>query len=136
MRTAKGTYRDPVDRSCFEYCPACRRCAARGTYAKCVGCSGRPDEEGMRVPHPDDFCTCSQGVMRWVTQEGELIIRRYKANPYKGTVKRDAKTQDERDWNAYLKQQREKLGDPDWDPIQFTDGSSTSEWLEAAQRGR
>ena len=59
--------------------------------------------------------------MRWRTQEGKLIITRFKSNPFKGKVNYEKKTQDERDWDSYVKDMREKLGDPNFNPITIVD---------------
>lgn len=119
VRTAKGTYRDPVTRPCWVACSSCLRCEKKGTSAcpKPNTCSGRPDREGMRVPHPDDYCECKVGVMRWVTKEERVIIRRFLSNPFKGHVQTDAVSEDERDWNAFVTEKREQFNNPDWDPI-------------------
>lgn len=132
--TAKGSYRDPVSRGCWEPCSSCFRCDKRGSSACPLpnGCSGRPDKEGMRIPHPDDLCQCKQGVLRWVTKEGRVIIRRFESSPFKGSVKTDAQTEDERDWNAFISEKREQLNDPTWDPVQFSDGTSITDWTNNA----
>jgi hypothetical protein len=135
--TAKGTYRDPCTRSCFEPCAACSRCNKRGSSV-CPfpnSCSGRPDREGMREPHPDDLCQCTQGVMRWVTKEGKVIVRKYLRSPFVTEVKTDAVTADEQDWNHYIDEQRELRNDEFWDPVQFTDGTSTTDYYRRNNRG-
>lgn len=135
---AKGTYRNPVERSCFEPCMACSRCEKRSTSA-CPApntCSGRPDREGMRDPHPDDLCFCKQGIMRWVTKQDRLIIRKYETNPFKSEVKTDAVTPDEEDWNRYLGEQRELRNDEHWDPVKFNDGSGTTDYFRRNNVGR
>jgi Holliday junction resolvasome RuvABC endonuclease subunit len=34
-------------------------------------------------------------------------------------VEKEKKSDDERDWDSYVKDMREKLNDPNWDPITF-----------------
>lgn len=121
MVTSRHTYRDPMQKSCFRQCGSCLRCQNKGMKTECDPCSGRPDEGGERIPHTDDFCDCRNGVMRWMTKEGQLIVRRYGSNPYKAEVKTDAVTADEHDWNAYLNERREKLNDPTWNPVRVTE---------------
>lgn len=137
MLTVKGTYRDPVSRSCFKGCISCHRCEKRGSSACPIpnGCSGRPDVEGMRVPHPDDLCRCAEGTMQWVTKQGVVIRRNFMSSPFKSEVKTDAYKEDDRDWQAYLNEKREQIGDPNWDPIQFSDGTSTTAWERAQRHG-
>jgi hypothetical protein len=50
------------------------------------------------------------------------------SDPFAAVVKYDNISQDEADWNSYLADTRERIGDPDWDPIQFNDGTSTDKW--------
>src|SRR5688572_13641673 len=123
MYRAPGTYKDPVTRPCWVGCSSCFRCEKKGTSA-CpypTQCSGRRDKQGVREPHADDFCDCKNGVMRWVTQEARVIVRRFESNPFKGKVHTDAKTEDERDWNSFVSEKREQLSDPNWDPIKIVD---------------
>ena len=114
---AKGTYRNPQEKWCFRPCMSCMRCSQKNCMQKCNGCSGRIDPEGTREPDPDDFCACTQGVLRWVTQEGQLIVSKFQNNPFSGSVNVKTMTEDERDWEAYLEDMREKLDDPNYDPI-------------------
>lgn len=137
-RTSRGTYTDPASRSCFVACASCHRCDRRA-HDGCPlpnSCSGRPDPEGMRIPHPDDLCRCKEGTMVWVTKEGRVITRKYKSSPFESQVKTDTQNQDDRDWSAYLNEQRERLDNPEWDPIQFTDGSSTTDWSSKYRAGK
>ena len=46
-------------------------------------------------------------------------MTRFKSNPFKSQVKYEKKSEDERDWNSYVKDMREKLNDPKWDPITY-----------------
>jgi hypothetical protein len=119
--TLPGTYENPSTKPCWAFCSSCNRCQDKGRYSKCVSCSGRYDPLGKTDPHPDDFCDCKNGVLRWITREGRLIITRFKSNPFKGKVKYEKKTQDERDWDSYVKDMREKLGDPHFNPITIVD---------------
>lgn len=44
-------------------------------------------------------------------------MTRFKSNPFKNKVQYEKKTEDERDWDAYVNDMREKLDDPNWNPI-------------------
>ena len=46
---------------------------------------------------------------------------RFKTNPFKGTVKYEKKSEDERDWDSYVADMREKLDNPTWNPITIVD---------------
>ena len=127
MVTSRHTYRNPIDRACFRACVSCLRCANKGMKIECDSCSGHPDQGGQRIPHDDHFCDCANGVMRWVTKDGRLIVRRYLSNPFKSEVRTDAVSQDERDWNEFLSHKREMLNNPEYDPISFSDGTSTTD---------
>jgi len=115
--TLPGTYQNPSTKPCWNFCTSCNRCQDKGRYSKCNSCSGRYDPRGWTDPHSDDFCDCKNGVLRWRTQEGRLIITRFKSNPFKGTVQYEKKSQDERDWDSYVNDMREKLDDPNFNPI-------------------
>lgn len=119
--TAKGTYKNPSEKSCWVFCASCNRCKDKGRYTKCNGCSGRYDPEGRIDSHPEDFCDCRNGVLRWRTQTGKLIMTRFNSNPYKGQVKYEKKSEDERDWDSYVNDMREKMNDPNWNPITIID---------------
>jgi hypothetical protein len=119
--SAKGSYKNPTENPCWVFCTSCNRCQDKGRYTKCNSCSGRYDPEGKIDVHPDDFCDCKNGVLRWRTQEGRLLMTRFKSNPFKGTVKYEKKSEDERDWDSYVKDMREKLNDPNWNPITIVD---------------
>jgi len=67
--------------------------------------------------HPDDVCACTEGVLRYRTERGQLIVRPYRSNPYNATVKQRVKTDDERDWDAYLQEYRERMDNPYISPI-------------------
>lgn len=114
---AKGTYKNPTDKDCWVFCTSCNRCQDKGKYSKCNGCSGRYDPEGRMDPHSEDFCDCKNGVLRWKTQQGKVIMTRFKTNPFKGEVKYEKKSEDERDWDSYVNDMREKMNDPNWNPI-------------------
>jgi hypothetical protein len=49
-------------------------------------------------------------------------------DPFKGQIQQETKTQDEQDYEAYLKEEREKRDDPTWDAVTFDDGSSVQDW--------
>jgi len=59
--------------------------------------------------------------LRWRDRQGRLIISKYKSNPFKAEIIVQKETEDERDWNAYLKDCREKMDNPTWDPIVITE---------------
>lgn len=112
---------NPTELPCYAACKACLRCSDKGKYAKCASCSGRYDPELKYDPYDiDNHCDCKNGVLRWRTKEGKLIITPYPSNPFEGAVVKERETQDERDWNAYLHQQREKRNDPSFNPIEIT----------------
>lgn len=136
MTYSGSIWRNPSDLSCFKACSSCFRCEDKGKYAKCQRCSGRHDPEMERDPYdPDDACRCSEGVLQLRTKDGRLIKTKFPHNPYKGKVTTDPKTTDEEDWERYLYEMRSKLDDPTWDPIQFEDGSSVTDWTERQRRG-
>jgi len=114
---ANGTYRNPSTKDCWRFCSSCNRCGYKGKYAKCADCIGRYDPSGRIDPHPDDFCQCTEGVLRWRTQEGRVIITRFRSDPFAGEVKYQKKSEDERDWDSYVADMREKMNDPNWNPI-------------------
>ncbi len=87
------------------------------TRHKCGKCSGRYDPNGCIDVDPDDFCDCKNGVLRWKTKNGKILMTRFKANPFKGQVKYQKKSEDERDWDSYVADMRNKMGDPNWNPI-------------------
>lgn len=118
---SKGYYRNPTTRPCWETCQACYRCAAKGTRAACSSCSGRHDIGGTVDPHPDDICRCTEGILQYVKENGKMVQVRYKTNPFKGEVMMKKKTQDERDWEAYLNELRERFDNAFYDPIEVTD---------------
>lgn len=119
--SAKGTHQNPVEKWCWTFCSSCNRCQDKGRYTKCNGCSGRYDPEGTIDPHPEDFCDCKNGVLRWKTQTGRLVMTRFKTSPFKGQVTYEKKTEDERDWDSYVKDMREKLNNPTYNPIVIVD---------------
>lgn len=129
-------YRNPAEKHCWKLCPACFKCANKNdAYSECRRCSGRNDPLGRIEPRPEVFCDCANGVLRHQTQTGRIIIRTFKSNPFKTAgIQVDTETEDERDWNEYLRQAREILDDPYWDPIRFNDGTSTDSWTKE-QRG-
>ena len=117
---AMGAYRNPTTRACWETCSVCGRCNKKGTSACPLpnSCSGRIDPYGQTDPHPDDWCDCKNGVLRWKAKKGNVIMVRYPKNPFVSTVQHEHKTEDERDWDSYLNDAREKLDNPDSNPIQ------------------
>jgi hypothetical protein len=137
MLTSPGSYKNPSDRACWEGCSSCGRCEKKGS-TNCpnpTNCSGRFDPRGMRHPHVDDFCDCKNGILRWVTGEGQLCHTKFLSNPFAGVVKYKGKSNDELDWENYLNDVREKTDDPDWDPIQIGDDKSAQRWLDGQSKG-
>lgn len=125
----------PVDKPrCFQPCASCFKCVNYGTTSGCSGCPGRVDDLRRRYPDPDDRCDCKNGILRHRLQNGKLIMRKFQSNPFAGTVKTDATTEYESDWNSWLLERREQYDDPNWDPIQFLDGSSTFDWTNYHKR--
>lgn len=129
---------------CWKACPSCGRCENKGDQWRCPKantCSGRAGKSTrMAQPDPfdrDDRCRCAEGILQYRVQSGPkrglMVIRRFQSSPYGGTVKTDAVSKDEQDWMAYLDEQRERLDDETWDPIQFADGTSTT---DRARRAR
>lgn len=124
-------HENPSSLPCWSLCASCFRCGNKGMHAKCQSCSGRHDPELRRDPYDiDDKCRCTEGVLQYRTRQGLMVKRRFLTNPFAGKVTTDAETQDERDWNQYVAEKREALNDETWDPIQFTHGGSTSQWLQ------
>lgn len=129
---------NPSDRSCFSLCGSCFKCSNKWTRPQCNSCSGRHDPGAVQKFDPHDrqsFCDCRNGVLRHRTQDGRLIIKQFLTNPFKGKVKTDAESQDERDWNQWIAERREALNDEFYDPVQFDDGSSTTDWTAQARQG-
>lgn len=124
----KGTYRDPFTKHCWKTCGSCGRCSNKGSRSECNNCSGRVDEYGQKVPHVDDRCRCTEGILQLVNKDGKMYQIRLQNNPFKGKVTYDQKTEDERDYEAYLRSERERRNDPTWDPVMFDDGTSTQDW--------
>jgi hypothetical protein len=118
---ADGSYQNPSNKDCWTYCTSCSRCADKGRYTHCNKCSGRFDPKGKIEVHPEDFCDCKNGTLRWRTQEGRIIMTKFKSNPFKGQVKYEQKSEDERDWDSYVSDMREKMDDPTWNPITIVD---------------
>lgn len=119
--TTKNFYKNPSTKDCWIFCSSCNRCQDKGRYTKCNQCSGRYDPNGSIDPHPEDYCDCKNGVLRWRTQQGKLIMTKFKSNPFAGKVKYLKQSQDERDWDSYVKDMREKMNDPNWNPITIVD---------------
>lgn len=102
----------------------------------CSSCSGRHDPAERRYPDPDDYCRCTEGILQYRTQNGRLIVQKFYQNPFKGSVKTDTKSKDEEEWNSYVNASREKLNNPNWDPISFMDGQSVDKWMKAHEEGK
>lgn len=129
-------WENPSDLPCWDTCLSCFRCENKGQYAQCNRCSGRHDPEGHRDPyHIDDRCRCREGILQYRLKNGHMIQRKFYSDPFAGKVVTDAESQDEQEWNRFVDEQREKLDDPNFDPIQFDDGSSTRDFIDRARRG-
>lgn len=128
---------NPTEKDCFRLCVSCYRCADKGRYAACSTCSGRNDPQRKMAPedYRDDRCDCANGILRWRTREGRLIIAKIPGDPYAGKVRGETQTADERDYNAYLRNMRERTGNEHWDPVRFEGGASTNEWFDRYKRG-
>ena len=87
---------------------------------ECRRCSGRYDEYGVTVPHDDDTCRCTEGILQARKKTGDVVQVRLTSNPFKGKVQHVEKTQDERDWDAYVSDLQEKYQDPDYNPIEIS----------------
>jgi hypothetical protein len=61
----------------------------------------------------DDYCDCKNG--------GKSFIVKFKSNPFKAKVTYEKKSEDERDWDSYVSDMREKMNDPTWNPITIVD---------------
>ena len=116
---------NPSSKPCWETCAACYRCKDKGRYTKCHSCSGRHDPFLRTDPDPDDFCSCTEGILRWRAKDGRLIVSKYRSNPFATKLITETKTQDEKDWEAYVWDLREKLDNPNYDPI-LIDGKYAS----------
>lgn len=69
---------------------------------------------------PLDTCRCTDGILQWRTKTGNLIRVPYRTNPFKrGTIEFLGQSPDERDWESYKQEMREKFDDEHWDPVQF-----------------
>jgi hypothetical protein len=121
MATGQYPHVNPTERWCWKFCNSCNRCEDKGRYSQCGGCSGRYDPKLAIPADDDDFCDCKNGVLRWRTQQGRIVITRFKSNPYAGKVTYEKKSEDERDWDSYVNDMREKLNDPNWNPIHIYD---------------
>lgn len=111
---------NPSARWCWNTCGACYRCGDKGRYSQCSGCSGRHDPFNRVDVDPDDTCQCTLGILHWKTKDGRLLISKYKNDPFKAKIQSAPVTKDEQDYDAYLKDLREKLDSPRFDPISFT----------------
>lgn len=117
---------NPSAKTCWSTCGACYRCKDKGRYTACGKCSGRHDPFLQTDVDPDDFCSCTEGILRWRSKAGQLIVRKYKSNPFESKVISESKTEDEQEWDAYVHDLREKFDDPNYDPITVNDQSSTN----------
>jgi len=128
---------NPADRSCFVPCVSCNRCAQKGSRPACTTCSGRFDPQLRRDPYDiDDRCRCREGVLQYRTKMGRLVVTKLPSNPFKKTMAFDKISQDEKEWEQYVDEERERLNDPGFDPVRFTNGKSTLDWARRARSGR
>lgn len=127
---------NPSELRCWRTCGSCFRCADKGEHPWCWKCSGRHDPKRKRDPYDiDDHCRCTEGVLQYRLQTGQMLQRRFESNPFRSRVTTDAESEDDRDWNRYVDEKREKYDDPTWDPIQFPDNSSVTDWMRRARYG-
>lgn len=131
----------PQEKHCFVACKACMRCDRKGK-AGCPSpytCSGHVEIPGG---HPwdsydrDDECRCKEGVLQIRLKSGGFVRRRYLSSPFGGSIQTDAETQDDRDWNSYVDEQRELLNDPFFDPLTFGGQGSVTDWMRNARAGK
>lgn len=102
----------------------------------CRSCSGRHDPLLQRDPYDiDDRCRCAEGVLQYRVKSGRLVVTKFPGNPYAGRFKMEGDTTDERDWNAYVKLGRERFDDENFDPVRYSDGSSTYDMAQRARVG-
>lgn len=116
---------NPSERWCWNTCGSCFRCGEKGRYAQCNDCSGRHDPYGQTIPDPDDYCRCTENILQWRAKSGQLIITKFKVNPFKAKIITEKETEDEKEWNQYLHDVRERMDNPDWDPIESYDVPET-----------
>jgi hypothetical protein len=132
----------PQDKSCFIACASCYRCEKKGSSAcpSSWNCSGHIEVTGGHPWDPydrDDYCRCKEGILQIRLKSGRLVQRRFLSSPFADHVQTDAETTDERDWNAYIDQQRELRDDPTFDGLTFSDGSrGVTDWMRNARKGR
>lgn len=111
---------DPQDLPCWRTCRSCNRCANKGVFVACQSCSGRRDPRLQRdCSDVDDFCKCAQGILRYRTKQGVLVEGPLPGNPFEGSMISEPNSEDERDWERYVDEQRERFDDPYFDPIHF-----------------
>lgn len=90
----------------------------------CNRCSGRHDPDLKRDPHDiDDRCRCKEGIIQLRLKSGKLLQAPINRDPFGGetTSAPTKKSRDERDWESYLEEEREKRNDPNWNPVQVTE---------------
>lgn len=115
-----GSFQNASEKDCWQTCSSCFRCANKTRYTKCGDCSGRHDPFGQMGPDHDDYCECTKGVLRWREKtNGRVLISRLKGDPFAGKTVTERETEDERDWDRYLQDTREKMDNPTWDPIKY-----------------
>lgn len=128
-------WENPSTLPCWSTCASCFRCENKGTRPECEKCSGRHDPVGQRDPYDvDDKCRCKEGILQYRLKNGMMIKRKFESNPFAGRVMTDAETQDEIEWRQYVQEQREKMDDPTFDPVQFDDGTSTLDFIDQAKK--
>jgi len=131
-----GTHwKNPSTLPCWSTCASCFRCEQKGRYPECNRCSGRHDTEGQRDPYDiDDRCRCTEGILQYRLKNGRLILKHFYSDPFAGQVMTDTETADEMQWRQYVTEQREKMNDPTFDPVQFDDGTSTLDYIDEAKK--
>ncbi len=129
---------NPAEKRCWKLCPSCFKCSEKGKLDACGSCSGRFDPGVALKWDPydrDQYCDCKNGILRHKLQDGRMMVRKFLTNPFAGKVVTDAVTEDERDWNQYITEKREQLGDEHFDPLRFDDGQSTWDWMNRWRQG-
>lgn len=129
----------PQEKFCFLICSSCYRCEKKGSSAcpQPNSCSGHVEtDEGHNWDSRDrdDYCRCKEGVLQVRLKNGMMVQRRFQSSPFAAEVKTDAISEDERDWNAYIDEQRELRDDPTFDGLAFDDGSTgVTDWMRNAR---
>jgi hypothetical protein len=117
---------NPSTKACWITCGSCFRCGDKGRYTFCNKCSGRHDPFLQTIADPDDYCRCTEGILQWRAKSGQQIITKFNKDPFNSKVITETKTEDEKEWDQYLHDVRERMDNPDYDPISALDVQQTS----------